>query len=102
VKGVDIITIKKIKNKMNNNSKFKIEHDRPNCIGCGACAALQPDLWEMDQDGKSNIVGGTKLKDGGEEIFFNEDLHDAHKEAAESCPVNVIHIRNLEKDEREI
>ena len=85
-----------------SQSKFKIDHDRPNCIGCGACAALQPSLWEMDQDGKSNIVAGKKLANGCEEKDFDESDHEAHKEAAEACPVNVIHIINNETGDKEI
>ncbi|MBR9707697.1 MAG: ferredoxin, partial [Candidatus Diapherotrites archaeon] len=36
-------------------STFKIDHDKPTCIGCGACAALHPDNWEMDAEGKADV-----------------------------------------------
>ena len=73
-------------------SKFKIEHDRPNCIGCGACAALVPDHWIMDDDGKSNIIKGTRLPDTREEKDIEEKEYKPNYEAAECCPVNVIHL----------
>jgi ferredoxin len=57
-----------------------IEQDRENCIGCGACAAVCPDNWEMTKEGKSKPKK-TSLKEIG-----------CNMEAAESCPVNVIHI----------
>jgi len=41
----------------------KLEHDRPNCIGCGACVAVAPDFWEMDDDGKANIIKGKRKPD---------------------------------------
>lgn len=62
---------------------FKIEHDRSGCIGCGACAALCPDNWTMAADGKSKPKK-LELKDLG-----------CNKDAADACPVNVIHIIDL-------
>ncbi|MDO8626870.1 MAG: ferredoxin [Candidatus Diapherotrites archaeon] len=80
--------------------KYKIEHDRPNCIGCAACASVNPDFWTMDADGKSDIVGGKKLANGEEELDIEDKDFQANKEAADVCPVNVIHIRDKEKDKR--
>ena len=72
--------------------KLKIVHDRPGCIGCGACAAIAPEHWEMDDDGKSNIIDGKRQDNGSEEKTIDESQLEDNKEAAESCPVNVIHI----------
>ncbi|VVB66193.1 Ferredoxin [Candidatus Gugararchaeum adminiculabundum] len=72
--------------------KYRIEHDRPGCIGCAACAAVAPDFWEMGDDGKSNLKGGKK----GAKDLETKDIEDkdyaTNKSAADSCPVNVIHI----------
>ena len=76
--------------------KYQIQHDRPNCIGCAACAAVAPDFWTMNEDGKSDIVGCKKRDDEWEELDIDEKDYDANKEAADSCPVNVIHI--IKKD----
>ena len=80
--------------------KFKIEHDRPNCIGCAACAAVAPDFWTMHEDGKSDIVGCNKRDDEWEELDVEEKHYAVNKEAADSCPVNVIHITNKETGEK--
>ena len=80
--------------------KFQIQHDRPNCIGCAACAAVAPDFWEMNEDGKSDIVGSIKKDDETEELDIDEKDFAANKEAADSCPVNVIHIVNKETKEK--
>ena len=82
-------------------AKFKIEHNRPDCIGCGACAAVAPDAWEMKDDGKSSIKNGKKVGDKEEMEIDEKDL-PSNKEAAESCPVNVIHIVNLDTNEKVI
>lgn len=60
---------------------YKIEHDVAGCIGCGACASICPKYWTMS---------GSKSKPLKTE-FPDSDLA-MNKEAAESCPVNVIHI----------
>jgi ferredoxin len=33
----------------------KVEVDQDKCIGCGACAALCPDVFEIESDGKSHV-----------------------------------------------
>ena len=71
---------------------YTLQHDRPNCIGCAACEAVAPDFWEMNEDGKSDIKGGKNRDDGWQEFDFEEKDFQLQKDAADSCPVNVIHI----------
>jgi len=80
--------------------KIRIMHDRPNCIGCAACAAVAPDFWTMSEDGKSDIVGSIKKEDETEELDIEEKDYAINKEAADSCPVNVIHIVNKKTGEK--
>jgi len=81
-------------------AKYTIEHDKPNCIGCGACAAVAPDFWSMADDGKSTIKGAKKTKNNGETIDIEEKDFAINKEAAESCPVNVIHIIDIKSKKK--
>ena len=81
-------------------AKYLIEHDRPNCIGCGSCAAGCPNSWEMNDDGKSDIKGGKHRADEWQELEIDEKDFAANKEAAESCPVNVIHIKKKDTGEK--
>ncbi|MFC2142800.1 ferredoxin [Candidatus Aenigmatarchaeota archaeon] len=83
-------------------AKFKIQHDRPNCIGCGACTAVAPDLWKMnDSDGKSDLIGSKDIeKDGNKTQELDLDDIGKNKEAADCCPVNVIHITDLENNKK--
>ena len=80
--------------------KFLLEYDRPNCIGCGACAAVSPKFWEMNDDGKSDIKNAKTRADGWQELEIDEKDFDTNKQAAESCPVNVIHLKNKETNEK--
>ncbi len=79
----------------------QLEHDRPNCIGCAACVAIAPDFWKMDdEEGKSDIIDGTRKEDGTEERDLEEQDVPLNREAAEACPVNVIHLRDLKTGKR--
>lgn len=54
--------------------------DKEKCIGCGACASVCENVFEM-KDGKASVKAGKK------------NAKDAcAKEAAESCPVQAIKI----------
>ena len=71
---------------------YQVKHDRPNCIGCSACAAIAPDYWYMGEDGKSDIKNSTKTPEEWEELDIKQEEYAKNKEAADACPVNVIHI----------
>ena len=81
---------------MSDDAAYKIRHDRPNCIGCTACANIAPEFWEMsDVDGKSDVIGAKKTPEGWEELDISEEDFELNMEAAEACPVNVIHLVNI-------
>jgi ferredoxin len=82
---------------MTEEKKYKLEHNRPECIGCGACVAVAPDYWEMADDGKSSIIKGKDRADGWQEKDITEKDYPHNKEAADSCPVNVIHLTLIEE-----
>ena len=83
-----------------NSEKYILQHDRPNCIGCAACEAVASDFWEMNVDGKSDIKQGKSKEDGWQELELSAENYEANKEAADSCPVNVIHLVNKKTGER--
>ena len=85
--------------------KFKIEHDRPGCIACGACAAVAPQFWDMSPyDGKSDLKNSKKILEGDEivkeEMTIDDKDFELNMVAAESCPVNVIHLVNKEENKK--
>lgn len=84
-------------------ANWKIEHDRPGCIACGACAAVSPDFWTMsEKDGKSDLVGSQYIEENGEIIREELELDDlkSNREAADCCPVNVIHLIDKKTGQR--
>ena len=92
--------VKLTEQELETEKEFLLEHDRPNCIGCAACAAVAPDFWEMHEDGKSDIIGCKKRDDEWEELDIGGKDFEVNKEAAEACPVNVIHITNKKTGEK--
>lgn len=51
--------------------------DKATCIGCGVCAQLCPKVFEMQDDGKSEVIDAT-----GD--------NDCAQSAIDACPVNAI------------
>ncbi len=82
------------------DNSYILQHDKGNCIGCGACEAVAPKFWEMEEDGKSKLKGGIKAKSEWYELEIAEKDFEANKESADSCPVNVIHIINKSTKEK--
>ena len=67
---------------------FKITIDQENCIGCGACEAVCSENFELKEINHAFKAFVKKSKI--EKISCN-------KEAADSCPVDVIKIENVNK-----
>lgn len=58
--------------------KVKVNEDA--CIGCGACAAICDSVFEINDEGISEVIT--------EKI--EKDVEDDVKEAIESCPTGAI------------
>ena len=58
---------------------IKVDDDL--CIGCGTCASICPDYFEIDDKGKSRVAKAYDEKDASE-----------IEEAKDSCPVGAIEI----------
>jgi ferredoxin len=79
---------------------MKITHLRKDCISCGACAAIAPDFWTMDEeDSLSRLKGSVKHGDFFELEISDEDAITMNKEASEVCPVDIIKVVDEDKKE---
>lgn len=59
---------------------MKLIVDQDVCIGCGACQATAPDVFEINDDGLAEVLV--------EEV--PEELKEDAIDAKEGCPVNAI------------
>jgi len=58
---------------------MRVTVDENECIGCGVCAQICPDVFILDEEaGVSKVI--------------RPEGADCAREAAESCPVTCIHI----------
>lgn len=71
----------------------KVIHFKKDCISCGACAAVNPEFWEMDEQGLAQLKNGKPINDHWELPISTEEAKAKNQEAAEVCPVNIIHVK---------
>ena len=63
---------------------MKIKVDKEECIGCGSCSAVCPDVFDLNDENKA-IMKDTNSDQG-------ESNNECVKEAIDVCPVDVIKI----------
>ncbi len=61
---------------------MKVKVNRDSCIGCGACAAICDDVFEIDDEGLSTVKK--------EEV--EDDQKQEVQDAADSCPTGAIEV----------
>lgn len=59
---------------------MKVKVNENACIGCGACAAICPDVFEITDEGFAKVVVDNVEEDKKEEVV----------EAKEGCPTSAI------------
>ncbi len=64
----------------------QINVKKENCIGCGACVAIDPEHFEFDEEGKSSVITNENIE--------NKNLINA----IESCPTCAIEIIETEEE----
>ena len=72
----------------------KIIQNYEGCIGCGSCAAVCPDFWDMDYDKVKAILKGGKKNEQTKEYELEISDIACNQEAVDVCPVQVIKITN--------
>ncbi|PIN87386.1 ferredoxin [Candidatus Woesearchaeota archaeon CG10_big_fil_rev_8_21_14_0_10_32_24] len=77
----------------------KVIHFKKDCISCGACEAISPEFWKLEESGIAQLIGATEVGDHWELIIEKESSIEANKEAADVCPVNIIHVKDIKDDE---
>jgi len=78
----------------NLHKRYTIVYKKNECIGAFACVAAEPDTWKrVAEEDKADLIGGNLKIGDEEEVYIKEvDELDNNLEAAQSCPVNCIHI----------
>ncbi len=82
---------------MSEKKKYKIIYEREACIGAAVCAAMDDANFSMNADGKADLT--ESKKEGGKWVKIVELDEQGKKrllEAAEGCPVTIIHVIDME------
>lgn len=66
--------------------KYRISVNKATCIGCGACTSVSENFEMEEKDDVKAIVKNPEVQD----LNLNE------REAEEVCPVDAIHIDEIE------
>ena len=74
--------------------QLRVTIDRDECILCGACWVDCPEVFEESlDDGLSQIVEQYRVNGDPAIGEVPADLEDCVTEAADGCPVEIIHIK---------
>ena len=60
---------------------MKVKVNKDVCIGCGACEAIVPDVFQIQEEGTACVIGSVK-----------EEIENDVIDAKESCPTGAIEI----------
>ena len=63
---------------MNNKNSKIAKVNQETCIGCGVCASLAPELFELNDEGKAQATNG--------------QVDEKAEDAKNACPVQAISI----------
>lgn len=82
--------------------RYRIEYDRESCIGAVSCIQEDPENWTLAKDDMRADLKDSK-KDARRTGYFIKEISEhelpIYLKAAKSCPVNVIHIIDIETGE---
>lgn len=64
---------------------MRVKVNQEACIGCGACQAIAPDVFEFNEEGYAETNEETNLLD-----TMDEELKNDVMDALEGCPTSAI------------
>jgi ferredoxin len=72
----------------------KVSIDRDDCISCGNCWTICPEFFEQNpNDDFSQVIERYRIGGNIAEGEAPNELEGLVREAADSCPVQIIHVK---------
>lgn len=79
---------------------MKVKVNKDACIGCGACAAICDEVFEINDEGLSEVKVEEENKEKEEFVSVKEELQDEVRDAADSCPTGAIEVEEGQEEEK--
>ncbi len=78
---------------------MKVKVNKDACIGCGACAAICDEIFEINDEGLSEVKVEENSENKEEFVSVKEELQDEVRDAADSCPTGAIEVEEGQEEE---
>ena len=78
---------------------MKVKVNKDACIGCGACAAICDEVFEINDEGLSEVKVEENSENKEEFVSVKEELQDEVRDAADSCPTGAIEVEEGQGEE---
>ncbi|MGQ9597188.1 MAG: ferredoxin [Thermoproteota archaeon] len=77
-------------------AQYRVTVDKDTCIACGVCYSTCPEVFESDDEGKSQIVSKYRSSSSGSEGVVDDSVVDCVQSAKDTCPVQAITVEKKE------
>ena len=78
---------------------MRVKVNKDACIGCGACAAICDEVFEINDEGLSEVKVEENSENKEEFVSVKEELQDEVRDAADSCPTGAIEVEEGQEEE---
>lgn len=78
-------------------TKYRVKVDKSICIACGVCYSTCSDVFEPDEEGKSQIISKyrTSNSQSMSEGVIDDSVVDCAQSAKDTCPVQAITVEEI-------
>ncbi|NHV99889.1 MAG: ferredoxin [Thaumarchaeota archaeon] len=77
-------------------TKYRVKVDKDTCIACGVCYSTCPDVFEPDEENRSQVVSKYRSSSRGSEGIIDDSVADCAQSARDTCPVQAITVEPVE------
>ncbi|MGB9718828.1 MAG: ferredoxin [Thermoproteota archaeon] len=79
-------------------AKYRVKVDKDTCIACGVCYSTCPEVFEPDEENKSQVVSKyrTLASQSVSEGVIDDSVADCAQSARDTCPVQAITVETVE------
>jgi ferredoxin len=79
-------------------AQYRVKVDKDTCIACGVCYSTCSEVFEPDEEGKSQVVSKYRVSasQNASEGIIDDSVADCAQSARDTCPVQAITVEKKE------